>query len=217
MRRILGTALTLAMTLSMASVAFAKTAPVEVNGHIGDTRDRYHIAYNANGGTGGYNGPKLLTGETDTVCSLSQTGITHYGYSFTGWNRNADGSGTSYQPGDIITLNGNVTLYAQWKARMEKHPSKDSGGRTTPSNSDWMPWSDGTASPGDSVHPQNDGAAPASDGTATPSGNTAVSNSNTGDTSSMPLYVSLLCISLAVMIFLLWAMRREKRFDAQKP
>ena len=43
-------------------------------------------------------------------------------YIFTGWNTEADGSGTSYQPGAVIRvgdgadeLTGNVTLYAIWE------------------------------------------------------------------------------------------------------
>lgn len=36
--------------------------------------------------------------------------------SFAGWNTMADGSGTSYQPGETIPLESDVTLYAQWSA-----------------------------------------------------------------------------------------------------
>ena len=33
---------------------------------------------------------------------------------FIGWNTKADGSGTAYQPGDEITVDKNIILYAQW-------------------------------------------------------------------------------------------------------
>ena len=35
-------------------------------------------------------------------------------YSFDGWNTQADGEGTTYQPGDPIVITGNTTLYAMW-------------------------------------------------------------------------------------------------------
>ena len=38
------------------------------------------------------------------------------GKTFGGWNTKADGSGTTYQPGDAIPLNAKTTtLYAVWK------------------------------------------------------------------------------------------------------
>ena len=37
------------------------------------------------------------------------------GYLFTGWNTKKDGSGTMYQPGNSIFIQGEVTLYACWK------------------------------------------------------------------------------------------------------
>ncbi|PXA72484.1 InlB B-repeat-containing protein [Vibrio sp. 11986-1-5] len=41
--------------------------------------------------------------------------LTKIGFSFIGWNHEADGSGTAYVAGDSITqLVGEVTLYAQW-------------------------------------------------------------------------------------------------------
>lgn len=36
-------------------------------------------------------------------------------YHFAGWNTKADGSGTAYSDGQIISLSGDITLYAQWK------------------------------------------------------------------------------------------------------
>ena len=55
---------------------------------------------------------------------LSSKQPTRPGYAFMGWNTSANGSGTSYHPGDIIRigddaangeLEGNVTLYAIWQ------------------------------------------------------------------------------------------------------
>ena len=44
----------------------------------------------------------------DTVPALS-------GRVFTGWNTKEDGSGTSYMPGTKLTLEDDLTLYAQWQ------------------------------------------------------------------------------------------------------
>ena len=47
---------------------------------------------------------------------MSDTTPTREGYSFTGWNTAADGTGTSYAGNDSYTLpaSGTDTLYAQW-------------------------------------------------------------------------------------------------------
>ena len=41
---------------------------------------------------------------------------TRTGYTFTGWNTNANGTGTTYGPDNIGNITANTTLYAQWKA-----------------------------------------------------------------------------------------------------
>lgn len=74
----------------------------------------FHVNYDANGGTGSHTGPDVKPGKEDTVLTLADTGISYQGYTFTGWNTKPDGSGDSYAPGDKITLNKDVTLYAQW-------------------------------------------------------------------------------------------------------
>jgi uncharacterized repeat protein (TIGR02543 family) len=35
-------------------------------------------------------------------------------YDFVEWNTQSDGSGKSYDEGDSVTINKNLTLYAQW-------------------------------------------------------------------------------------------------------
>lgn len=74
-----------------------------------------NVTYHANGGAGSHIGPDIGPCETDTVLSPEDAGISREGYVFTGWNTEPDGSGTPYAPGDIITLAGDMTLYAQWK------------------------------------------------------------------------------------------------------
>lgn len=56
---------------------------------------------------------KVVTpGQAITLPNTTQ--VTREGYTFTGWNTAADGSGTSYAAGERVTLLGDVTLYAQW-------------------------------------------------------------------------------------------------------
>ena len=46
--------------------------------------------------------------------------------SFDGWNTEPDGSGTAYSAGDSITIQGSVTLYAQWVVARVTTPGGDS-------------------------------------------------------------------------------------------
>jgi len=74
------------------------------------------IARNGNGGSSGSN-VTLTYGQSATVSALSRTG-----YTFTGWNTNAAGTGTAYTTSlttaqvNSIVLGSTSTLYAQWNA-----------------------------------------------------------------------------------------------------
>ena len=46
--------------------------------------------------------------------NLTENAFVRPGYSFTGWNTAADGSGTAYENGSEFTGTVNTTLYAQW-------------------------------------------------------------------------------------------------------
>ncbi len=72
----------------------------------------YTVSYNANGGTGA---PGSQTKTYGVALTLSSTKPTREGYTFTGWNTKADGTGTAYASGASYTANASVTLYAQWK------------------------------------------------------------------------------------------------------
>ena len=75
----------------------------------------YAVSYAANGGTGSYL-YGVIPGGTDTIATLAEAGITRPGYVFVSWNTAADGSGTTYDPGELITVTADITLYAQWIA-----------------------------------------------------------------------------------------------------
>ncbi|MDO8969785.1 MAG: InlB B-repeat-containing protein, partial [Saprospiraceae bacterium] len=76
----------------------------------------YTVNYNANGGAGGV--PSAQTKPKGVDLPLSTCGdLVKKGYTFAGWNTAADGTGTSYAPGALYSINTNVTLYARWKRK----------------------------------------------------------------------------------------------------
>ncbi|GEM_PF-2713014 len=75
----------------------------------------YTVTYDANGGTGTV---ASQTTNVETATTVSANGFTRAGYTFTGWNTAADGTGTAYAAGATVPsqLEGTtVTLYAQWE------------------------------------------------------------------------------------------------------
>ena len=80
----------------------------------------FTVTYNANGATGG-SVPKdtahYAQGQNDTI--RSNTGsLVIAGFTFIGWNTQANGLGVSYTQGLIIAMGpSNLVLYAQWTAK----------------------------------------------------------------------------------------------------
>ena len=79
----------------------------------------YTVKFNGNGSTSGSMANQSRTygdGKTLTSNAFKRTG-----YTFTGWNTKADGSGTAYKnklAADITSANGKtITLYAQWQVK----------------------------------------------------------------------------------------------------
>lgn len=71
---------------------------------------QYAVSFNANGGTGTVS---TITSTSATI-TLPANAFSRSGYKFTGWNTAADGSGTSYVPGQVITVSSDLVLYAIW-------------------------------------------------------------------------------------------------------
>lgn len=69
------------------------------------------ISYNANGGT---NAPSSQIKTFNSDIRLSYSTPKRDGYTFSGWNTKANGSGTAYKPNEIYASNVALTLYAQW-------------------------------------------------------------------------------------------------------
>ena len=102
----------------------------------------YTVTYNGNGNTGGSvptDNTHYATNGTGTVTVRGNTGnLVRTGYTFTGWNTAADGSGTDYAANATFTIYENVTLYAQW---VETNPSPQNLNVTTDGITATVTWS----------------------------------------------------------------------------
>jgi hypothetical protein len=76
------------------------------------TKETYTISYNTKGGTPTPSSHRKTFGEdayiTEDIPSLN-------GYEFLGWDIAYVASTVCYEPGDIYTIDSNITLYAVWK------------------------------------------------------------------------------------------------------
>jgi len=100
----------------------------------------YTIEYSGNGSTGG-SAPADQTKTYGTSLTLAaQGGLVKSGYTFGGWNTQADGSGTTHAAGsaltaDLMTTRGTVTLYAKWTANTYTVAYNPNGGSGTTASS----------------------------------------------------------------------------------
>ena len=79
----------------------------------------FKVLYDANGGQGAMTDPNSPYSKNDSVL-VAECGFTNGTRKFVGWNTKADGSGTTYIPGDRFYIKDNVTLYAIWGAEQQK-------------------------------------------------------------------------------------------------
>ena len=112
---------------------WSENAPAQVN-----------VSYDANGGTGTM---ESIKGDVGSKIVIEQNGFARSGYTFTGWNTQADGKGTAYKAGDSFTLTDKDTvLYAQWSKNSgsagtgTKGTAKPTGSPKTGDNSNLALW-----------------------------------------------------------------------------
>lgn len=74
----------------------------------------YSVVYDGNEG---YNVPSSQAKGYNQNITISTTIPEYYAHTFVEWNTKADGSGETYQPGDVYSLNDSLTLYAIWKLK----------------------------------------------------------------------------------------------------
>ena len=73
--------------------------------------DTWTIRYNANGGTGSMQENEY---EDGTQIHIATNGFSYTGKVFVSWNTAADGSGVTYNPGQLLVVTENLDLYAIW-------------------------------------------------------------------------------------------------------
>ena len=67
------------------------------------------VTFNSNGGTG------TMSNQVSNIpAALTTNTFTKTGYTFSGWNTAANGTGAAYAEGAIYSFAADVTLYAQW-------------------------------------------------------------------------------------------------------
>jgi uncharacterized repeat protein (TIGR02543 family) len=83
------------------------------------TADYYNVTFDGNGATSGSMNPE----NANTSTALTTNTFTKTGYTFSGWNTAANGSGTSYAGGANYPFTAATILYAQWTATSYKATS----------------------------------------------------------------------------------------------
>jgi len=92
----------------------------------------YHVLYDGNGSSGGtvpVDPLYYLAGSEVTVLGNSGA-LVKSGSTFTGWNTMANGSGDTYTQDQLLTLSGNITLYANWETGSTYTVTYDGNGNT---------------------------------------------------------------------------------------
>ncbi|MCF2706791.1 InlB B-repeat-containing protein, partial [Arcanobacterium haemolyticum] len=105
---------------SALTSTFAKKYAGETTTWVHGLKVTYTIVYDANGGTGAPSNFVYTTPSNRWPTYAQKVAIqspTRAGFGFKSWNTKADGTGTSYQPGEEVNLTWDkpaLTLYAQW-------------------------------------------------------------------------------------------------------
>lgn len=103
------TKIAVAAVVCVAVVVVAVVIATNMLDNDNDT-ESIDVVYQGNGGSN--DGSTVYHMSSETVFGNM---FINEGMVFTGWNTAADGSGTSYSPGDTISpAGGQITLYAQW-------------------------------------------------------------------------------------------------------
>lgn len=114
-----GSSTTVTITASGSGSTFLGNASVTVSVPL-IVNYNYSIDYNANGGSGTTPSTIATSSSTSYTLSVASSQYSRSGYTFTGWNTSSGGGGTSYSPGQSITLSSGsptIDLYAQWAAQ----------------------------------------------------------------------------------------------------
>ena len=89
------------------------------------------VSFDANGGEGSMSSIRI---DNTSGARLKYNLFTKENSSFKEWNTKKDGTGTGYSNGQVVKLNGDTTLYAQWKNTEYEVRFNSNGGSGTMSN-----------------------------------------------------------------------------------
>jgi uncharacterized repeat protein (TIGR02543 family) len=104
-----GTGTTYAVGTSYSSTSSITLYAVWITAGSGE---QVTITYDANGGTGSVS--PQTAGSGISVALAGGEALTRAGYTFSGWNTNASGTGTTYAAGASYSSTSSITLYAKW-------------------------------------------------------------------------------------------------------
>ena len=110
----------------------------------------YTVTFNRNGGAGSAPAAQTVTAGSG-ITLPSGDGLSKYGYVFSGWNTNAEGTGTSYDADSSYTPTGNITLYVKWMEGYTVTFNRNAGSGTPPAAMTASSGSSITLPPGDSI------------------------------------------------------------------
>jgi uncharacterized repeat protein (TIGR02543 family) len=102
--------------------------------------NNYTVTFNGNSPTSGSPSSASVSGNYNTNVTLATIGtLDKTGYTFSGWNTLADGSGTNYAGGASYTIgSSNITLYAKWLGTVTYNGNSNTSG-SVPSSSTHSP------------------------------------------------------------------------------
>ena len=87
------------------------------------------VSYNANGAnTGTAPAPSIAEAVSGNLTVANSNGLSRANYTFGGWNTTADGTGTTYAPGDTFSTTISSTLYAQWNSTITYNGNTNTSG-----------------------------------------------------------------------------------------
>ena len=110
-------------THELSLIGKSKDDPVKNTAKLKLAVPTFTVTYHGNGADSGKTTDPTAYA-TGAKATVKENNYTRGGYTFTGWNTKADGSGDSYKTGDWITMTGSVILYAQW-TRNSSHGGDD--------------------------------------------------------------------------------------------